>query len=80
MTNLLADFNGYTISTGILSNEMYSGIVSKPLAVKETMRVGYAMNKDRRPSDLLANYIENLKKIARESDQVESHGRLAGGA
>ncbi len=73
LTNLLADFNGYTISTGILSNEMYAGIVSKPLAVKETMRVGYAMNKDRRPSDLLASYIENLKKIARESDQVESY-------
>ena len=40
LSNLLAHHDGYTISTGVLSSEMYTGIASVPLQTKELMRVG----------------------------------------
>ena len=31
LSNLLTSYNGYTLSTGVLSSEMHTGIVSIPL-------------------------------------------------
>ena len=39
LTNLLTSHNGYTLSTGVLSAEMQSGIASIPLDVDERMQV-----------------------------------------
>ncbi len=63
LTNLLTHYNGYTVSTGVLSEEMLSGIVSIPLQTDALMRVGYIMHKERKPSQLLVTYIKNLHNI-----------------
>lgn len=76
LSNLLTNFNGYTISTGILSSEMMHGVVSIPLDEADTMRVGYVMQKDRQPGKLVEGYIENLKGVIEENDDQISY--LAG--
>lgn len=63
LSNLLTSHDGYTISTGVLSSEMHSGIVSIPLDADEVMRVGYLIHKERKPDLLLLNYIGKLKTI-----------------
>lgn len=63
LTNLLTSHNGYTLSTGVLSGEMQSGIVSIPLDTNERMRVGYIMHDERKPSELLNAYIDELHRI-----------------
>lgn len=67
LTNLLTHYDGYTLSTGVLSEEMLSGIVSIPLKTDELMEVGYIMHAERRAGPLLERYIDNLKKIIREA-------------
>ena len=73
LTNLLTSYNGYTLSTGVLSAEMHSGIASIPLDVDETMQVGYIMHNERRPSDLLLRYIGELHAIIGADPTVEPH-------
>lgn len=73
LTNLLTTHNGYTISTGVLSPEMHSGIASIPLDVNEKMRVGFVIHSERKPSELLLRYIENLKSIIRANPNVEEY-------
>ena len=63
LANLLTNFNGYTISTGVLSNEMVTGIVSIPLETDEEMNVGYILHDERKPSDITQEYIETLKSL-----------------
>lgn len=70
LTNLLTSFNGYTVSTGVLSSEMHSGIVAIPLDEDERMEVGYIMHKERKPSDLLQAYIEELHRVIEENPGV----------
>ena len=60
LSNLLAHHDGYTISTGVLSSEMYTGIASVPLQTKELMRVGYIVHNERQLSPLATSYIEKL--------------------
>ena len=67
LSNLLTSFNGYTLSTGVLSSEMHTGIVSIPLDVDETMKVGYLIHRERKPSLLLLNYIGKLRTIIKSS-------------
>ena len=73
LTNLLTSYNGYTLSTGVLSAEMHSGIASIPLDADETMQVGYIMHNERRPSDLLLRYIDELHAIIGADPTVEPH-------
>lgn len=73
LTNLLTSFDGYTISTGVLSPEMLRGIVSIPLETRDEMRVGYLIHKERKPSDLLLAYIDNLKEIIHANPTVKSY-------
>ncbi len=72
LTNLLTSHNGYTISTGVLSSEMQSGIASIPLNVEGSMQVGYLMHKERRPSPLLMRYIKELRGIISKNPTVEA--------
>lgn len=73
LTNLLTSFNGYTVSTGVLSSEMHSGITAIPLEVDERMRVGYIMHCERKPGRLLEHYIEELHKVIDQNPLVEPH-------
>lgn len=70
LTNLLTSYDGYTISTGVLSSEMHSGIVSIPLDVDDVMRVGYLMHRERKPGQLLLDYIDELHRVIRENPTV----------
>ena len=72
LTNLLTSHNGYTLSTGVLSAEMHSGIASIPLDVDESMQVGYIMHNERRPSPLLLRYISELQAGIRANPTVEA--------
>ena len=51
---------------------MLSGITAIPLDVDETMRVGYIMHNERKPSDLLLDYIDELHKAIAENPTVEA--------
>lgn len=73
LTNLLTHYSGYTLSTGVLSEEMHSGIVSIPLDTDARMQVGYIMHSERRPSTLLECYIENLRSVVRNNPTVEAY-------
>ena len=72
LSNLLACSDGYTLSTGVLSSEMHSGIASIPLDTEERMTVGYIMHDKRKPSDLLDRYIEELHRIIDASEGVKA--------
>ena len=75
LTNLLTSHNGYTLSTGVLSGEMQSGITSIPLDVEERMQVGYIMHAERRPSPLLLRYIAELHAIIKANPTVQPEVR-----
>ncbi len=66
LSNLLAHHIGYTVSTGVLSSEMHSGIVAIPLKTDERMVVGYLVHNERQLSDLALKYIETLKLFIEE--------------
>lgn len=62
--NLAVGLNGYTVSTGIISKELNGeNIISKPLNVAETIRVGILTHKNSSLSKLANAYIEALKNI-----------------
>jgi len=73
LTNLLTHYDGYTLSTGVLSSEMNTGITSIPLDVDETMQVGYVMHAERRPSPLLESYLGNLHAGIRDNPTVTAY-------
>ncbi len=69
LTNLLTTSNGYTLSTGVLSSEMQSGMASIPLAEEARMRVGYIMHRERRETEILTRYLTELRRIIAEADR-----------
>lgn len=77
LTNLLTSHDGYTLSTGVLSHEMQTGITAIPLDVAETMRVGYLMHSERKPSALALRYIEKLVGCIADNPNVKSSYRQA---
>lgn len=63
--NLLIGLNGYTICSGIISEELNGkNIVALPLEVDDYMEIGYITHKQLLPSRLGSLYIERLKKYA----------------
>ncbi|MDD5807102.1 MAG: LysR family transcriptional regulator [Eggerthellales bacterium] len=72
LSNLLTNHTGYTISTGVLSSEMHTGIVSIPLDTDDEMNVGYILHAQRRPSALVNAYIDALKR------QILAYGVASG--
>ena len=62
MTSLLTNYDGFLISTGVRSDEMFQGIVSIPLETDEVMNVGYITHALRRLSPLACEYLNELKK------------------
>ena len=73
LTNLLTNYNGYTLSTGVLSAEMHSGIASIPLDAEEKMRIGYVIRQERIANDLLKEYIECLQRIIKQNPNVQAY-------
>lgn len=61
LSNLLAHHNGFTVSTGVLSSEMHSGIAAIPIKTNERMIVGYIVHNERQLSNLAQKYIETLR-------------------
>ncbi len=72
LTNLLTSYDGYTLSTGVLTDEMQSGIVSIPLADAPEMRVGYIMHAERKATELVDRYIDELGRVIAENPSVEA--------
>lgn len=61
--NLLIGLGGYTISSGILSNDLNgSDIVSVPLESDEEMEIGYIHSEERALSGLAERYLFHLKE------------------
>ena len=62
--NLLIGLNGYTICSGVISEELNGpNIVARPLAVDDYMEIGYILPDTAHPSALAKRYIELLKKL-----------------
>jgi len=60
--NLLIGLNGYTISTGILSDDLDdSEIVQVPLAAEDTIKVGWVVNKKTELSTMAKLFLEELQ-------------------
>lgn len=60
LTTLLTYGNGYTLSTGVLSDEMSSNIVAIPLEEECIMRVGYIVHNEKILSELAKRYLNLL--------------------
>lgn len=60
--NLLIGLNGYTICSGVISEELNGkDIISLPLDVEDSMRVGYITHRQSNPTPLGESYIRHLK-------------------
>ncbi len=74
LVNLLTNHNGYTISTGVKSDEMgLDDIVAIPLEVDETMTVGYVCHSDRALSPLAQRYLEKLRAYIEANPTVSTY-------
>ena len=62
--NLLIGMNGYTICSGVISEELNGpNIVARPLKVDDYMEIGYILPSTIHPSNLTKTYIEILKSL-----------------
>lgn len=71
VTGLLGHCDGFLVSTGVRSDEMYDGITSIPIKTDEVMNVGYVIHSQRRLSELARSYIHELEKIIVSFDAPE---------
>ena len=63
--NLLIGLNGYTICSGVISEELNGpSIIAKPLKVDDYMEIGYILPTSIPQSQMTINYIEMLKKLS----------------
>lgn len=60
VTGLIKHTDGFLVSTGIRSDDLYAGIVAIPIDCDEVMNVGYLTHSQRVPSDLAQAYIDRL--------------------
>ncbi|MCR4629052.1 MAG: LysR family transcriptional regulator [Bacillota bacterium] len=62
--NMLIGLNGYTICSGVISEELNGpNIIAKPLSIKDHMEIGYILPTSIHPSPLTLSYIEILKSL-----------------
>ncbi len=63
--NMLIGLDGYTICSGVISEELNGpNIIAKPLDVDDYMEIGYILPGSLRPSPLTVRYIEILKELS----------------
>ena len=61
--NLVIGLNGYTVSSGMISQELnWQNIIARPLSVKEYMKIGIISRKGSVPGRYATEYIAELKK------------------
>lgn len=62
--NLLIGLNGYTVSSGVLNQDVYGGLI-KPVRLRtdEDMRIGYITNAKTVLSQLAQQYVAKLKEV-----------------
>ena len=66
MLNLMVGLNGYTLCSGIISEDLNGdGYKAIPLKESEKMRIGYIKRKDSRISEIGQLYIDELSKYQR---------------
>lgn len=64
--NLLIGMNGYTICSGVISEELNGpNIVARPLNVDDYMDIGYILPNSTRISNLTSEYISILEKLTK---------------
>ena len=64
--NLLIGMNGYTICSGVISEELNGpNIIAKPLKVDDCMEIGYILHESIKPSGLTRRYIEHLQECVK---------------
>lgn len=73
LSNLLTNFDGYTIATGVLSDEMNAGIVAIPLESDEKMTVGYIHQAQHDLTPLAARYIKKLRAYIEANPTVSTY-------
>jgi DNA-binding transcriptional LysR family regulator len=66
MLGLLAEHDGYTLSTGALPEQVANTVVTRPLACDEEMLVGYVAPKDGKLGPEARRYTELLRDVAEE--------------
>lgn len=79
--NLLVGLNGYTISSGVLNQDLYGGsIKAVRLDTEEKMRIGYIVNRKAALSRLAESYVAKLKAVIAAAGHrlLEGGGRGAG--
>lgn len=66
--NMLIGLNGYTICSGVISEELNGpNIVARPLIIADYMEIGYILPAAIPPSVLTRQYIELLKEITAQN-------------
>ncbi|MBO7450540.1 MAG: LysR family transcriptional regulator [Clostridiales bacterium] len=61
--NMLIGLDGYTICSGVISEELNGpNIIAKPLDINDFMQIGYILPNSIHPSQLTSSYIELLKE------------------
>lgn len=75
LANLLTNHNGFTISTGVLSDEMHDGIIAIPLdlEIEENMTVGYLTRAEQELSPLAKRYIKKLRACIAANPTVSTY-------
>jgi DNA-binding transcriptional LysR family regulator len=69
--NLLIGLNGYTISSGVIDEELNGKhIIAVPLVEEGDMHIGYVTHKNLLPGRLGSIYIEALKRYAKSDVQL----------
>ncbi|MBR5916466.1 MAG: LysR family transcriptional regulator [Lachnospiraceae bacterium] len=64
--NMLLGLNGYTICSGVISEELNGpDIIPKPLDVDDYMEIGYILPNSVKPSSFTLAYIDILKKLCK---------------
>ena len=62
--NMLIGLNGYTICSGVISEELNGpNIIAKPLKIDDYMEIGYILPGSLHPSQMTLNYIGILKSL-----------------
>lgn len=68
--NMLVGLNGYTVCSGVISEELNGpNIIAKPLDVDDYMEIGYILPTAIRPSAMTSNYIRYLRAACGAEEQ-----------
>ena len=71
MFNMMIGLNGYTICSGVISEELNGvNIIARPLQVDDYMEIGYILPNGLHPSFLTRAYIEIVKDLTQEKQKI----------